>query len=319
MSLKDAIALRRPILVLLFGGLVACGAGEPEQVVEDPAAALSVFVVNYPLQYFAERIGGAEVEVSFPVPRDQDPALWSPGPEIITAYQGADLILLNGAGYAAWVDKVSLPPSKLVDTSKGFSDEYVESRGELIHSHGPQGEHSHTGAAFTTWLDPLLAIEQARAVKDALVGAVPEEAPLFEQRFEELRLELSDLDQRLRRAISGNPNVELIASHPVYQYLAQRYGLRLRSVVWEPGVVPDETMWEELEAMLEERPAYWMVWEGEPVADSVSRLEMMGLGSIVYDPAAHPPHRGDFMSVMQQNVTSLEAAFAEQVAEPAES
>ena len=34
---------------------------------------LTVYTVNYPLQYFAERIGGEYVEVIFPAPGDEDP------------------------------------------------------------------------------------------------------------------------------------------------------------------------------------------------------------------------------------------------------
>ena len=37
-----------------------------------------VAVVNYPLRYFAERIGGDVIEVGFPVPLDVDPAFWCP-------------------------------------------------------------------------------------------------------------------------------------------------------------------------------------------------------------------------------------------------
>ena len=66
---------------------------------KDPDAPLSVYVVNYPLQYFAERIGGPDVRVVFPAPADGDPAFWKPSPEQIAAYQKADLILLNGASY----------------------------------------------------------------------------------------------------------------------------------------------------------------------------------------------------------------------------
>ncbi len=42
-----------------------------------------------------------------------------------------------------------------------------------------------------------------------------------------------------------------MASHPVYYYLSQRYGLNLKSVLWEPDVVPDEVQWQELEKILE--------------------------------------------------------------------
>jgi ABC-type Zn uptake system ZnuABC Zn-binding protein ZnuA len=74
-----------------------------------------VYTVNYPLQYFAERIGGDRVDVRLPAPADVDPAYWSPGAETVAAYQGADLILLNGAGYAQWVQRASLPRAQRVD------------------------------------------------------------------------------------------------------------------------------------------------------------------------------------------------------------
>ena len=82
------------------------------------AGPLSIYVVNYPLKYFAERIGGDHVRVEFPAPADVDPAYWNPDLAVISAFQKADLILLNGAGYAKWIAKVSLPRSKIVDKLK---------------------------------------------------------------------------------------------------------------------------------------------------------------------------------------------------------
>ena len=62
--------------------LVGCGerrqADSAESAVSDDDGKLSVYVVNYPLQYFAERIGGDRVQVTLPAPADVDPAYWSP-------------------------------------------------------------------------------------------------------------------------------------------------------------------------------------------------------------------------------------------------
>ena len=130
------------------------------------ARPLNVYVVNYPLKYFAERIGGDDVKVTLPVPADVDPVYWTPGIADIGAYQQADLILLNGAGYAKWVSKVSLPRSKTVDTSRGFKDQYITVKETMTHSHGAEGEHAHEGLAFTTWLDLSLAAKQAEAIAE---------------------------------------------------------------------------------------------------------------------------------------------------------
>jgi zinc transport system substrate-binding protein len=52
-----------------------------------------------------------------------------------------------------------------------------------------------------------------------------------------------------------------------------------------------------------------MIWEGEPAAESVRRLEEIGLGSLVFDPCATTPADGDFLSVMRANVAALAEAF----------
>ena len=47
--------------------------------------SMSVYVVNYPLKYFAEKIGGPHVKVTLPVPPDVDPVYWIPSIANITA------------------------------------------------------------------------------------------------------------------------------------------------------------------------------------------------------------------------------------------
>jgi len=76
-------------LLLIIGGAGACSgpadsnAGKTaDRATTTPAATqLSVAVVNYPLMYFAQRIGGPDVSVAFPASADGDPAFWEPGPE----------------------------------------------------------------------------------------------------------------------------------------------------------------------------------------------------------------------------------------------
>jgi zinc transport system substrate-binding protein len=58
-----------------------------------------IYTTSYPLYHFASVIGGDALEVVFPAPPDVDPAYWKPGVDVLLAYQQADLILLNGAGF----------------------------------------------------------------------------------------------------------------------------------------------------------------------------------------------------------------------------
>ncbi len=294
----------------------ACGgperpdeAGEAQAAVDGP---LVVYAVSYPLAYFAERIGGDPVRVGFPAPTGIDPAFWSPDPETIAAYQSADLILLNGAGYADWVRKVSLPGSRLVNTSASFEELHIVEEEAVVHTHGPEGEHEHRNVAFTTWLDPMLALEQARSIKEAMSAARPPAAAAFEAGFAALEADLDELDARLEGLTASAPGKPLLASHPVYQYLSRRYSLNLRSVHFEPDQIPTESMWRELAGLLDGHGAGWILWEGEPAAETATRLsDRFGVQSAVFDPCGNRPAEGDFMSVMNSNVAAMEKVFAD--------
>jgi zinc transport system substrate-binding protein len=271
----------------------------------------TVFAVNYPLQYFARRIGGEAVDVTFPGPPDEDPAFWKPDAGMIETCQNADLILLNGAGYARWTEMASLPLSKLVDTSEAFADRYIVMADALTHAHGPEGQHEHRATAFTTWLDPTLAIEQAQAIRDAFSARWPESAARFEDGLEALRRDLEALDGDISRVVAGKGDRPLVVSHPVYQYLARRYGLNVVSVHWEPEQMPTDAMWSELEDILRDHPARFLVWEGTPLEGSVERLETLGVQSVVFSPCGNVPATGDYLSTMRANVAAFERVFAD--------
>ncbi len=280
------------------------------QAVPPQIPSLNVYTVNYPLAYFAERIGGDLVEVSFPAPPDADPALWSPDAEAVAAYQSADLILMNGADYAKWAARVSLPSSKMVDTSAALADRLVPLEHNVTHTHGPGGEHSHTGWAATMWLDPVMALEMAIAVRDAMVTARPEGGAAFAAGFDALAADLQALDGELEASVATLSGRPILVSHPVYQYLIARHQLEARALDWEPGEAPDEEAWRKLDATLAHHPAEVILWESEPLPETRRRLEELGLTVLVYELAANRPATGDWLSVMRANRARLDGLAA---------
>jgi zinc transport system substrate-binding protein len=305
------VAAALAVLVPIISAMTACSdqTGQPGKTaaVKTTNAPLSVYVVNYPLQYFAERIGGSHFAVTFPVPADVDPAFWEPTAEQVGAFQRADLILLNGASYAKWVNQVSLPASRIVDTSASFSDRYILIADQATHSHGASGEHRHGGVAFTTWLDPQLAVEQAAAVRDALIRLRPDVAEELQQNFAGLEKDLRELDQGFSDVFAATAGRRVMFSHPVYQYLIRRYAIDGFAVHWEPDVVPNAGQWQELKRLLSEHPVRSMLWEATPDPATASGLAQRGLQSLVFEPCAIRPAEGDYLSVMQENLNNISA------------
>ena len=266
-----------------------------------------VATVNYPLAWMAERLGGDAVEVLFPVPEGRDPSFWRPGLSEIGAIQQADLIALNGAGFATWTTRTSLPRSRIVDTSAGFSDAYIATQ-SVTHSHGADGEHSHTGTASYTWLDFAQAAQQAEALAAAMQRRMPELSDQIDAALPSVLADLAALDAETRSALTALQGKTILATHPRYQYFARAYGLDITSLEWDAGAMPDDAQWAELQAIADQTGASLLIWEAAPPAAALDRAHEMGLMSLVFSPLATRPASGDFLSVMRGQIAGMGSA-----------
>jgi zinc transport system substrate-binding protein len=273
------------------------------------AAALTVYTDSYPIAYFAERIAGETAEIVFPVPPDRDPAFWRPSIAEIGEFQAADLVLLNGAGFADWTTRTSLPPGRTVDTSRGFADRFIVTEG-VTHSHGPEGEHSHTATAAFTWLDLMLAAEQARAVALALTRRLPDQAQAIEAGRNALIADLAGLDEIARALPDPAPGTVIIASHPRYQYFARAYGLEISSVQWDFRETPDAAAWAEFDALAAGGERVVMIWEAVPTPETLNALETRGVAVAVLPTLANRPPDADFLEAFATGLEQLHEALA---------
>jgi zinc transport system substrate-binding protein len=269
----------------------------------------TVFVVNYPLAYFARRMGRESVDVVFPVPDEFDPAHWDPDAEDIAAFQSADLVLLNGADYAKWTLRATLPWSRTVVTTRDVEDKYIEVPDAVTHSHGPEGEHTHAVLASETWLDPKLAIAQARIVKDELEKLVPDSAGSINANCDALIADLQSLDEEFKSTFAQSCGL-WTASHPAFSYIGRRYSLELEIVHWTPNEFPSEHQWDRFEKLVAESTTSWMLWEDDPIQETVDRLRTLGVRIAVFSPAENRPDKGDYLTVMRRNLGELQAALS---------
>ena len=137
----------------------------------------------------------------------------------------------------------------------------------------------------------------------------PALATRFNTSLDALKTDLATLDKELKTLAADKPGLPLLGSHPVYQYLARRYGLNLQSVHWEPDEMPPETEWVALKQVLARHPARTMIWEAEPSPAIAERLVKLGVRSVVFNPCGNRPADGDFLSVMRTNVENLRMAY----------
>ncbi len=265
------------------------------------AEPLKIVAATAPLADMAEALGGEAVEVTIAVPEGEDPMTFQPSLDAISTAQQADLILLNGAGYAQWTAKVSLPRSKLVDTSAALQDQYIQLTDAVVHSHGGK-EHEHGQIANTTWLDFDMFRQQTEAVAAAIISKAPDTEAAVSARLADLQLQLEALDSRAMTLVSPLPDA--IGSHPRYDYLARAYDIDIRALHWEAEDVPTTEQLAELDAMLADQSAGLFIWELEPNPDAAALVAERGLTQVIFNPGDNT--RG-FLALMGANLDGLEA------------
>ncbi len=306
MTNPNRTKLKRRALMSLLAAFAVAPLAVPAFAQDRP----SVAAVNYPLAYFAQDLVGDRADVVFPIPQGSDPSFWRPGIADISAMQGADLIALNGAGFANWITKVSLPRSRILDTSKGFADQYIKTE-TITHSHGEDGAHSHTGTATYTWLDFALASRQAEALATGLMRKMPGEKDAIAQNLEALKAELATLDLSAQEIAGLANGRKAITSHPRYQYFGRAYGLDVSAMEWDANEAVTQTQWDALAAKVADTGATLFFWEAAPAPEARERIKAMGLRDVVFAPLANAPATGDFLSEMTAAVARIKLALAE--------
>ncbi len=197
----SAIAVAIPLAML---AAINSGA-EPEEI-RTAEPRLTIVASFYPLYEFAQQVSGDRAVVSSLVPAGIEPHDWDPTAAEVTLARSADLVIINGAGFESWANRIE---GKIVDTSEGM---------ELaaINPH--------------VWLDPVLAKQQVEKIRIALEEADPENAQYYNDNAVRFSSELDSLDSKAMKELAGCPKSDFIAFHDAFSHFAIRYGLTQHSV-----------------------------------------------------------------------------------------
>ncbi len=287
--------------------LGSCAESSSPAQIDD--GAFRVLTTFYPTEYFVQRIGGDAIEVRCLASPEDDPLFWKPGRDDVADMQAASLLVLNGNGLETWLDQVSLPESRLVDTGAPLIDDVIHYENAVTHQHGDGEEHTHEGMDCHTWLDPKNALAQSRVLFEALSRSLPERSQEFATNFESLEKDL----QRIHESLDALEPGPLLASHPAYNYLARRYDWQVTNFDLDPDSDLSDEQIEELVQAQRDTDAKVVLWESAPTAATRTRLEQQGLTSVVFSPCetSSGSMNLDFRAVMENNVSRLHDALTQ--------
>lgn len=220
-------------LLLVTLVLGACGNGEKEKDNASSAGNMTVYTTVYPLQYFAERIGGDTVSVKSIYPAGSDEHTFDPTQKEMMKLADADLFFYIGLGLEGFVENAEktlnnqnvklLPVADHIDPSKLMVGHHHHEGDDHEHD---EHEHAEGQVDPHVWISPVLSIELAAAVRDGLIEQSPKNKELYDANFETLKSDLKELDKEFVSMAEEAPSKTFFVSHAAFGYLANEYGLQ---------------------------------------------------------------------------------------------
>ena len=275
-----------------------------------------VVAVSYPLQYLTKRIVGDSINVDMPVPTGGDPQNWRPTRDAITDMQSADLIIANGTGatYANWLTTVSLPESKICfSATRGLSlSDYIAVENvQVVHSHGPEGEHSHATMVARSWLDPAIAKQQAVYIAKQLNRVYPDLRDQFDRNLKTLSTALDQLSELMNASQPQNGPTIISANHRS-KFFTRAIGITDRHLVWTDLPTAEQAE-SDLKKILGElpdpKPNLILFGSDQPSNELLQQLTAVCLTPVSIDLIDQEPATGDYLTEMKANVERFTAAL----------
>lgn len=298
------------VLVVLLAGCSGKPTGDTANSnSQSQSPSNRVVAVSYALQYLTERIAGDDITVDFPAAGSQDPAHWTPDVDAVSSMQKADLIVTNGPGavYAEWLERVTLDESKICRSVSDFAiEDYMPINDhEVVHSHGPEGEHSHPYFVPYTWLDPSLAIRQSKSIAAALLEIYPGKKDEIEKNLSQLVLDLeeivNDLAEIEREAIA------MISLNPQMKFLTRAAGIEDKHLLVfdKDSESSDAEIRKQLSELSENGDCEQLLCNFSPTENVQQIATDLGLELLIVELLEFEPAKGDFLQALKNNYSKL--------------
>lgn len=228
---------------------------------------------------------------------------------LIEDLQEADLIVRSSLQDEAWLDYISLPRSRVVDISQGLEMDALKSHDAIVHSHGPEGAHSHSKPAIAPWLDLTILLKQIKNIEDALHQKLPH-TPAIAKNSQALQQDIAALHEEMTALGKSARDVHFFAPYAAYDYLARRYGLSIMSLGWRQDGAPTDAQWQVITKKRRVGERVFMLCSRPPSAAIARRLSAQDIGVIMFNSLDADCLDADVAAVIKQNITAMRKALS---------
>ncbi|MBN8210157.1 zinc ABC transporter substrate-binding protein [Bacillus sp. NTK071] len=296
--------------------LVACS---PKESKKDDGV-MDIYTTIYPLEYFAERIGGNDVNAESIIPPGSDAHSFEPTTKTMTKLAESDIFIYNGAGMEGFAEAVKETLQNesvtVLEAADGIHIGETEEEHENHADEDSHDGHDHGDLNPHLWIDPILSIQLAENIKNTLVDLDPENQEKFEENFKALKDDLTALDDSFNDMVSNAPKKEFLISHDAYSYWESRYGLNQLSVSGlSPSQEPTQKQLEDIIQTAENHNISYMLFEQNATpkpAKAVQQelgLKTLRIHNLSVLSEKDIKNNENYLTLMEKNIQTMKKAL----------
>lgn len=297
---------------LIIGGLLSLALSLPMAVAA--AAPLKVVTSFSILNDLVQQVGGDKVEAITLVGPESDAHSFEPKPSDAQYLRNADLLVINGAQFEAWLPKLTQAAGYQGEIIAASTDVPLRAYAEEHHDHDEEHDHHEHGAFDPhAWQNLDYAQIYVQNITAALGRIDPENQPYYEQRAGQYQQAMQALHTQLVAQFAALPASKrtVVSSHEAFSYLGQAYGLNFLSLLGSSNQAePSAKELVDLIRYMREHQVQAVFIENissPRLIEQIARETDAVVGKTLYsDALAISPHPADtYLGMMQWNAEAL--------------
>lgn len=328
--------------ILAFTGCMGAGTSDKNgSTGQKDDKKLKIVASFYPAYDLVKQIAGDKAEVTN-LTQTGSAHGYEPSIEDMKKIVDSDLLVVNGAGFESWLDKVKQanPNLTILDLSTGIElikneeadhdhekaedkhdndhdHEGAEDKHDHDHDNEGEGHHHHHGPNDPhIWLSLKNAAKMLENIKNQLIKLDPQSKDYFESNYKAYAKKLADLDKKYTEALAPYKGRYFVVPHEAYGYLARDYHLNQLAL---EGVnsdsEPNLTRMAEITKIMKDKQIKTIFYEyaksdklAQAIASEIGgNVKALSTLEVISDDLAQ---RGnDYASLMEMNLKNLVESF----------
>ena len=319
------------ISLLVFLGACNEQATTPKNVTEEK---LNIYTTVYPLKFFTEQIGGDLVHVESIYPAGADEHTFEPTQKDMMKLADSDYFFYIGHQLEGFVPNAEkslkkedvsfhaigeMIPENLLLEGHGHHHEEEEGHdGHEEHEEDAHDEHHHHHGDIDAhlWITPTLGEQLAMNIHSILAEAMPEEKEALDQNLEEVKKQLTRLDEQFKEMSDKATKRTFFVSHAAFGYLARDYNLEQVAVAGlNSQSEPSQKQLAALVELAKEKEIDYIFFEqnvSSKLTEVIQKeigaeaLELHNLGVLTEE---NIKNEDDYYTLMERNIEALTKAL----------